>query len=169
MKMSERTCGFLSLVGLILFLPSFTIITLKINQGNYIQELSKVLALNDMDVLTVFYRNNHIPLWYDIIDYFCIMGYVFLGVFFPLFFIKKTGKYSRANIGIIIVTLATGFADVIETTIMTAGNITDYTISTTLMKIHVLFTYVKGLIWIMFIWVLFLSVMLFCTKMTKRS
>ena len=71
------------------------------------------------------------------------------------------------NIVAIILTFIICIADTIETIIVTIGGINGFNISNNLMYIHVLFSYIKGLIWVVFLWDIIISINTISIKMHK--
>lgn len=168
----KKHSGVITVVGLILFLFTWGYITYEINQNNRLEQLSTILSSMNMDRLKEFYRDNPTSFIMNFIDYICIMGYVlFISGFITLYDSKcsQQKRIKLVNRIMLILGILVGVVDIVETTITAVGSLYNFNISNIFMYIHTYGTYFKGLIWIIFLWILILSVVGFLNLFVKRE
>ena len=159
----RKNAGKISLLGFIAFIVSWLIITIALNQNGHMQELTTLFAKMDIAGLKAFYIQYPTPAGLIIADYICIAAYMAYPIALILFFaVRNEGNKVLNAIGkvMIAVALFAGLTDLVETTITTVGAAVDFNIPDTLMKIHIMFTYAKGLIWLAIVWTAVLAIIM---------
>ena len=160
------------IVGFVLFIIPFCIITAYINSGNYLVELTKVMTLNTIGQLKSFYVDHPTPLILEYIDYFCIAGYMLMIYSLYRYFILKMNAWKgvkKVSFVMLAATIFIGICDLVETTITTIGSYIKFQMPDIFLIIHIVSTYIKGLIWIVFIWQIVLIVILLINRLMKKN
>lgn len=171
--MEQSKKYFLSgIIGFVLFIIPFCVITVYLNSSNYLVELTKVMTLNTVQQLKDFYINNPTPFIIEYIDYFCIIGYMLMVYSVYNYFKLKIDFMEgirKVSLAMLFTTILIGICDLVETTITTIGSYTKFQMPVIFLKIHIVCTYIKGLIWIVLIWQIVLMVIILKNKIMNKK